>query len=49
MAVGLGVSPGECAQFMVHGVLGTDKGWRCVDNKGENVSKKMPADESTRD
>lgn len=39
MALHLGVSPEECAEYMVHGMLNTDKGWRCVDNKGEAVMK----------
>ncbi|CAF3793583.1 unnamed protein product [Rotaria sp. Silwood1] len=44
-AVGLGVSPEDCAEFMVHGMLGTDKGWRCVNSKGETVTKKQSASE----
>jgi len=45
MAVGLGVTPEDCAEFMIHGMLGTDKGWRCVDNKGETVKNKKEANE----
>ena len=45
MAIGLGVSAEDCAEYMLHGMLETDKGWRCVDNKGEAVSKKTPASE----
>uniref|UniRef100_A0AC34FK52 NAD(P)-binding protein n=1 Tax=Panagrolaimus sp. ES5 TaxID=591445 RepID=A0AC34FK52_9BILA len=39
MSLGLGISPEECAEYMVHGLLGTKKGFRYVDNKGETVSK----------
>ena len=49
MAVGLGVSPEECAEFMLHGMLGTEKGYRYIDNKGETVTKKKPVDESMID
>lgn len=43
MAVGLGVTPEDCAEFMVHGMLGTDKGYRYIDSKGETVTgKKVP-------
>jgi hypothetical protein len=45
MVVGLGVTPEDCAEFMIHGMLGTDKGWRCVDNKGETVTNKEEANE----
>lgn len=46
MAVGLGVSPEECAEYMIHGMLGTEKGFRYVDNKGEAVTKKkVPTEE----
>jgi NAD(P)-dependent dehydrogenase (short-subunit alcohol dehydrogenase family) len=41
MAMGLGVSPEDCAELMIHGMLGTDKGWRCVNDKGETVTKKQ--------
>ena len=40
MAMGMGVTPDDCAEYMLHGILGADKGWRCVDNKGEIVTKK---------
>ncbi|CAF0996328.1 unnamed protein product [Adineta steineri] len=43
IAMGLGISPEDCAEYMIHGMLETDKGWRCVDNKGEILSKKTPA------
>jgi len=43
MALGLSVSPEDCAELMVHGMLGTGKGWRCVNDKGETVTKKKPA------
>ena len=46
IAVGLGFNPGECAELMRYGMLGTDQGWRCVDNKGETVMKKKAADKS---
>jgi NAD(P)-dependent dehydrogenase (short-subunit alcohol dehydrogenase family) len=45
MAMGLGVSPEDCAELMIHGMLGTDKGWRCVNDKGETVTKKQPEPE----
>ncbi|CAF1192620.1 unnamed protein product [Adineta ricciae] len=45
LAMGVGISPEECAEYMIHGILGTDKGWRCVNEKGENISKKKPAQE----
>ncbi|CAF1100183.1 unnamed protein product [Rotaria sordida] len=45
MAIGMGVSSEDCAEFMIHGMLGTDKGWRCVNDKGETVTKKKPAQE----
>jgi hypothetical protein len=25
---------------MIHGILGTEKGWRCIDEKGETVPNK---------
>ena len=49
IAVGLGFTPGDCAELMVHGMLGTDQGWRCVDSKGESVKRKNAADESMID
>jgi NAD(P)-dependent dehydrogenase (short-subunit alcohol dehydrogenase family) len=45
MALGVGVRAEDCAEFMIHGMLGTDKGWRCVNDKGEIVTKKKPAQE----
>jgi NAD(P)-dependent dehydrogenase (short-subunit alcohol dehydrogenase family) len=45
MAMGLGVSPEDCAELMIHGMLGTDKGWICVNDKGETVTKKQPEPE----
>ena len=45
MAVGLGVSPEDCAELMVHGMLGTDKGYRYVTDKGETVTDKKPVQE----
>ncbi|CAF1402512.1 unnamed protein product [Adineta steineri] len=43
MAIGIGTSPEDCAEYMIHGILGTDKGCRYVDCKGETVLKKTPA------
>lgn len=45
MALGVGVMPADCAEYMIHGLLGTEKGWRYVDNKGEAVKKKKAIDE----
>ncbi|CAF1452716.1 unnamed protein product [Adineta steineri] len=44
-ALGGGVSPEECAEFMIHGILGTKTGWRCIDEKGETVPNKEVSDE----
>ena len=49
MALGLGVSADECAEFMLHGMPGADKGYRYIDNKGEVVTKKKAADEGMID
>ena len=48
-AMGIGTSPDDCAEYMLHGMLGVDKGWRCIDSGGEMVTKKTPADESAID
>lgn len=45
MAIGLGVSPDDCAEYMIHGMLGTDKGCRYVNDKGETVTKKNAVQE----
>ncbi|CAF4733541.1 unnamed protein product [Rotaria sp. Silwood1] len=45
LAIGLGITPEDCAELMVHGMLGTDKGCRYVDNKGRTVIKKIPLQE----
>jgi NAD(P)-dependent dehydrogenase (short-subunit alcohol dehydrogenase family) len=45
IAMGLGASPEDCAELMIHGMLGTDKGWRRVDDKGETVTKTQPVSE----
>ncbi|CAF0926407.1 unnamed protein product [Didymodactylos carnosus] len=45
LALGLGVSPEDCAEFMIYGMLGTDKGSRCINDKGETVTKKSPIQE----
>jgi len=42
MKLGVGTSPENCAEHMLHGMLGTEKGWRCVDSSGQNVTKKKP-------
>ncbi|CAF4546034.1 unnamed protein product [Rotaria sp. Silwood2] len=42
LAIGLGVTPEDCAELMVHGMLGTEKGCRYVNDKGETVTKKSP-------
>ena len=49
IALRLGSSPDDCAELMVHGMFGTDKGWRCVDDQGELVTKKKVVDESMID
>ena len=45
LAVGVGVTPEDCAEYMVHGILGTDKGYRYIDDKGEPITKEKPAQE----
>jgi NAD(P)-dependent dehydrogenase (short-subunit alcohol dehydrogenase family) len=44
-ALGRGISPEDCAEFMIHGIFGTAKGWRCIDEKGETVPNKEVSDE----
>jgi hypothetical protein len=44
-ALGRGISPEDCAEFMIHGILGTEKGWRCIDEKGETVPNKEVSNE----
>jgi NAD(P)-dependent dehydrogenase (short-subunit alcohol dehydrogenase family) len=44
-ALGRGISPEDCAEFMIHGILGTEKGWRCIDEKGEIVPNKEVSNE----
>jgi hypothetical protein len=44
-ALGFGISPEECAEFMIHGMLGTEKGWRCIDEKSETVPNKEAPNE----
>jgi hypothetical protein len=39
------LSPEECAEFMIHGILGTEKGWRYIDETGETVTNKTIANE----
>lgn len=45
MKLGVGTSAETCAEYMLHGMLGTEKGWRCVNNNGETVKKKKPSTE----
>lgn len=45
MAIGVGTTAADCGEFMIHGMLETERGWRCVDSKGEAVKKKTPAEE----
>jgi len=45
MKLGVGTSPENCAEYMLHGMLGTEKGWRCVNSHGETVTKKKPVTE----
>jgi len=40
MATGFGVSPEDCAEYMIHGMLGTEKGCGYVDDKGEVIRNK---------
>ena len=42
MAIGLGITPDECAEYMLHGMLQTNQGWSCVNDKGQSVTKKQP-------
>jgi NAD(P)-dependent dehydrogenase (short-subunit alcohol dehydrogenase family) len=44
-ALGRGVSPEYCAEFMIHGILGIEKGWRCIDEKGETIPNKEVSNE----
>ncbi|CAF1451118.1 unnamed protein product [Rotaria sp. Silwood1] len=44
-AIGLGVTSEQCAEFMIYGMLGTESGCRCVDDKGQTVTKKSPLQE----
>lgn len=45
MKLGVGTSAETCAEYMVHGMLGTESGSRCIDSKGEAVKKKKPVTE----
>lgn len=45
VTLGVGVTPEQCAEYMIHGMLSTEKGWRCVDDKGETVTNKEVANE----
>lgn len=42
MKLGVATSAETCAEYMVHGMLGTESGSRCIDSKGEAVKKKKP-------
>ncbi|CAF1041709.1 unnamed protein product [Didymodactylos carnosus] len=42
LALGLRVTPEDCAEYMVHGMLGADKGYTYIGTKGETVTKKKP-------
>ncbi|CAF3994063.1 unnamed protein product [Rotaria sordida] len=44
-ALGIGVTPEDCAELMIYGMFGTEKGYRYVNNKGETVTKKRPIQE----
>ncbi|CAF3697245.1 unnamed protein product [Rotaria sp. Silwood1] len=41
-AIRLGITSEDCAELMVYGMLGTEKGCRFVDDKGQTVTKKSP-------
>lgn len=45
MKLGVGTSAENCAEYMLHGMLGTEKGWRCINSNGETVNKKKPTTE----
>ena len=45
LAIGLGVTAEDCAELMIYGMLGTENGCRCVNDKGEPVRKKRPIQE----
>lgn len=45
MALGVEMTAGDCAEYMLHGMLGTEQGWRCVSSKGEAVKNKTPGQE----
>lgn len=45
MKLGVGSSAESCAEYMLHGMLGTENSWRCIDSNGENVKKKKAATE----
>ncbi|CAF0943087.1 unnamed protein product [Adineta steineri] len=39
------VSPDECAEFMIHGILKAEKGYIYMDEKGETITNKTVANE----
>ncbi|CAF4239509.1 unnamed protein product, partial [Adineta steineri] len=41
------VSPDECAEFMIHGILKAEKGYIYMDEKGETITNKTVANEET--
>ncbi|CAF1329603.1 unnamed protein product [Adineta steineri] len=43
----LAVSPDECAEFMIHGILKAEKGYIYMDEKGEVIKNKTVANEET--
>lgn len=45
MKLGVGTSAETCAEHMLHGMLGTENGWRCIDSNGQAVKKKKPVTE----
>lgn len=45
MKLGVGSSAESCAEYMLHGMLSTEKAWRCIDSNGESVKKKKPTTE----
>ncbi|CAF3309185.1 unnamed protein product [Rotaria sp. Silwood2] len=45
LTLSLGVTAEDCAKLMIYGMLGTEKGYRYIDNKGETVINKRPIQE----
>jgi NAD(P)-dependent dehydrogenase (short-subunit alcohol dehydrogenase family) len=40
MPIGFGVTPEDCAEYMIHGMMETENGWRCFYDTGETVRNK---------